>query len=95
MSPEDNDPQIAPDDVERALEVHAGDPDSLAQAIERALAHPHADKHYFAGDLLKGLADAYAAAGRADQAIAAHERALAAGYTAVPDPRMDQATYLG
>jgi tetratricopeptide (TPR) repeat protein len=87
-------PAIPPERIWSAPQEHGDDPDRLAAIVEEALAHPEAEELYFVDELLIDLAEAYSRAGRTEEAIATHERAMAAGYDAVPDPRMDVARYL-
>lgn len=85
---------ISPERLRQVFEEHADDPDRVAAVVEEVLEDPAAEEVYFVGDILVDLAELYSRAGRTDEAIATHERAMAAGYDAVPDPRMDLSRFL-
>lgn len=94
MTRDEGSHEISEVDLNRAFSEYRDDPDRLASVVERTLAQPHAEAVYFVADVLVDLAEVYAEAGRVDEAIAVHERAMAAGYEATPHPRMNEARWL-
>ena len=82
------------DRLHEVFREHRDDPDRIASILKEVLEDPGAHEIYDVPDLLRELAEIYAEAGRIDEAIATHERAMAAGYEATPDPRMDVSRYL-
>lgn len=82
---------------QRILELLHGpwpDCDQAARLLEELASAPGAGKVCDIAGLYSELADAYAGAGRLEEAIVAKQRALAAGLRSVPDGRADIAEYL-
>ena len=73
--------------------LRAGDVGEAERLIERARAHPQADELYWP-EVFEDLARCYGRQGRYDEAIAAIQRALDAGWGGVPDGRTMIAEFL-
>jgi len=73
--------------LEKALKAHPQDDAAAVEIIERMLAHPDAEEALYLPEVLGDLAGYYANLGRFDEAIAAMERALSAGWAGQPDGR--------
>jgi tetratricopeptide (TPR) repeat protein len=80
--------------VRVAFRRHGKAPDRIAAMLDRALQQPGIDEVLDVAEVLADLAEAYSLAGRTEEALAAHDRAVAAGWEVVPDARMDRARYL-
>lgn len=80
--------------LERAVTARPRDDDTAVATIERILAHPAAEKWFDLPLVLEELANSHANLGRYDEAIAAMERALAAGWEGTPDGRHRIAEFL-
>ena len=76
--------------------LHGPEPDydQAARLLDELAAAPGAGKLWDMAALYSELADAYAGAGRLEEAIVAKQRALQAGLRSVPDGRADIAEYL-
>jgi tetratricopeptide (TPR) repeat protein len=80
--------------VEEALRQKRDQPDLIAAVLDRALEQRGIEHLLDVAEALADLGEAYSRAGRTDEALAAHDRAVAAGWDCVPDARMDRARYL-
>lgn len=78
-----------------AATAAARDPDGDGvERWEAVLAHPCAAHEVWADEIWEEIHQVHRAAGRWDDAIAAKQTAIAAGYRSVPDPRADIAEVL-
>ncbi len=82
------------DRVSDAFRHHRSEPDRIAAIIDEALQRPGIEEVLQVSEVLADLAEAHSLAGRTVEALAAHDRAVAAGWECIPDARMDRARYL-
>ncbi len=80
--------------VSEAFRHHGKDPDRIAAVVDEVLQQPGIDEALEISEVLADLAETYSLAGRTDEALATHDRAVAAGWECIPDARMDRARYL-